>query len=203
MSEPIIFYFDPLSPFAYIGSVEIERVGQRHGREVEWRPVLLGVTVLKIMGMRPLLDYPLKGPYLRRDAQRLATYFDVPLKPHGLSKVNSLAACRAYLWARDHAPDRAKPLAQALFARLWQKGLDITSVDAVIEEAAALGLDTEQLRVALAGPELKAALQASVEGAVAAGVFGVPSFLVDGELFWGNDHFWMLEHWLEHHRFTR
>jgi 2-hydroxychromene-2-carboxylate isomerase len=203
VADPIIFYFDPLSPFAYIGSVEIERVGKRHGRDVEWRPVLLGVTVLKVMGMRPLLDYPLKGPYLRHDAERLAAYFDVPLRSHGLKHVNSLAACRAYLWARRHAPDRAKPLAQALFARLWQKGLDITSVEAVIEEAAALDLDTAALRAALAAPDIKAALQASVEDAMAQGVFGVPSFQVDGELFWGNDHIWMLEHWLQHHRFAR
>ena len=120
----------------------------------------------------------------------------MPLKPHGLEKVNSLAACRAYLWARDHAPERAKPLAQLLFARLWNKGLDITPVEAVIEEAAALHLDVDALRTALAGPELKAALTASVEAAVSQGVFGVPTFLADGELFWGTDHFWMLEHWL-------
>lgn len=203
MSDPIIFYFDPLSPFAYIGSVEVERVGQRHGRAVDWRPVLLGVTVLKVMGMRPLLDYPLKGPYLRRDVERLATYFDVPLRQHNIKNINSLAACRAYLWARAHAPNRAKSLAQALFARLWQKGLDITPVDAVVEEAAALGLDTSALRAALAGPELKAALQTSVESAMEQGVFGVPSFQVGGELFWGNDHIWMLEHWLTHHRFAK
>jgi 2-hydroxychromene-2-carboxylate isomerase len=48
---PIRFYFDFISPFAYLGSVAIERLAARLGREVEWRPVLLGITVLKIMGM--------------------------------------------------------------------------------------------------------------------------------------------------------
>jgi 2-hydroxychromene-2-carboxylate isomerase len=202
VAEPITFYFDPISPFAFIGSVTIERVAARHGREVVWRPVLLGVTVLKIMGMRPLLDYPLKGPYLRHDIQRLSAYFDVPIKPHGLTRVNSLAACRAYLWAQDHAPHQAKPLAQALFARLWQRGEGITRPEAVLEEAARLDMDTEALRAALASPELKQRLQEAVQSAVDAGVFGVPTFQADGELFWGNDHIWMLEHWLQHHRFT-
>jgi 2-hydroxychromene-2-carboxylate isomerase len=202
MAEPITFYFDPLSPFAYIGSVVIERVAAKHGRDVVWHPVLLGVTVLKIMGMRPLLDYPLKGAYLRHDIERLSAWFDVPLRPHGLAGVNSLAACRAYLWAQDHAPAVAKPLAQALFARLWQRGEDITDVEAVVAEAAHLGIDPDTLRTALATPGVKQRLQQAVQAAVDAGVFGVPTFLADGELFWGNDHVWMLEHWLQHHRFT-
>ena len=69
---PIDFYFDLISPFAYIGSTQIEALAARHGRSVTWRPVLLGVTVLKIMGMKPLPQYPLKGPYLARDMARLA-----------------------------------------------------------------------------------------------------------------------------------
>ncbi len=203
MSVPIVFYFDPLSPFAYIGSIAIERVAAHHRREVEWRPMLLGITVMKIMGMKPLLEYPLKGPYLKRDMVRLAEYFDVPFRHHGLKGVNSLAACRAFLWAREHAPEKAKPLAQALFARLWVRGQDITPPEAVIEEAAALGLDGAALEQALGGPDLKAALQSAVEQAVAEGVFGAPTFFVDGEMFWGNDHIWMLEHWLQHHSFRR
>ena len=64
----IEFYFDPISPFAYLGSIEIERVAARLGREVVWKPVLIGITILKVMGLKPLPETPLKGPYLRHDA---------------------------------------------------------------------------------------------------------------------------------------
>ena len=46
----IEFYFDPIWPFAYLGSIEIERVATRLGREVVWKPVLIGITILKVMG---------------------------------------------------------------------------------------------------------------------------------------------------------
>src|SRR3954465_5671288 len=75
--QPIEFYFDPISPFAYLGSIQIERMAERLDRPVEWKPVLIGVTILKVMGLKPLPDTPLKGPYLKHDAIHLAEYFDV------------------------------------------------------------------------------------------------------------------------------
>lgn len=202
MSEPIEFYFDFISPFGYLGSVEIERVAARHGRDVDWRPILLGVTVLKIMGMRPLPQIPLKGPWLERDLARLSSLFGVPLRHHGLKGINSLAAARAFLWIKARDPALAKRFAQAIFARLWTRGEDITPVDAVVAEASALGVDAVALRAALDTAETKAALNDSVARAVEKGVFGSPFFIADGEGFFGNDHLWMLEHWLEHHHFN-
>ena len=82
--QPIEFYFDPISPFAYLGSVQIERVARRLNRPVEWKPVLIGITILKVMGLKPIPETPLKGPYSNRDAVRLAEYFDVPFRYHSL-----------------------------------------------------------------------------------------------------------------------
>ncbi len=193
---PIVFYFDFISPFAYVGSVAIERLGARLGRAVEWRPVLIGVTILKIMGMRPLREIPLKGPYLARDLERLAQWFEVAVRPHGLGTVNPVMASRAYLWLVDNAPDRAKPFAQEVFARLWTRGIDIGGIEAVVDCARQVGADGAAVRAHLDDDGAREGLRRSVEQAVSLGVFGVPSFIADGELFWGNDHLWMLEHWL-------
>ncbi len=203
MKAPVVFWFDPVSPFGFVGSIEIERLAARHGREVDWRPFLIGVTIMKVMGMKPLREYPLKWPYLQHDLQRLATWFDAPLKMHGLAGVNSLAACRAFLWIRQRDPALAKAFAQRIYARLWTRGEDITPIDAVAEEAAPLGLDAGELRAALAGDDAKRALEASVADAIAAGVFGAPTFVADGEMFWGCDHLWMLDHWLARGNFRR
>ncbi len=202
MPAPIEFYFDFISPFGYIGSVHIERVAAKHGREVDWRPILLGVTVLKIMGMKPLPLTPLKGPWLDRDRERLSSLFDVPLRKHGLKGVNSLAASRAFLWLKARDEALAKRFAQAIYARLWLDGVDITPAETVIAEAAALGVDAARLGAALETAEAKAALNDCVAAAVDKGVFGSPFFIADGEGFFGNDHFWMLEHWLQHHHFN-
>lgn len=197
--QPIAFYFDPVSPFGYLGSVQIERVAARLNRTVDWRPVLIGVTILKVMGLKPLRDTPLKGDYLRHDALRLAQYYNIPFRYHGLTGINSVAALRAFVLLKQRDPALAKSFAQRVYDRLWVRGDDITSAEAVAEEAAVLGLDGDSLKRDIATEDAKDALKLQVDAAISAGVFGVPYYVVDGEAVWGVDRMWMVEHWLAHH----
>ena len=75
MSSSIDFYFDFSSPYGYLASEKIEAMAARHGRSVDWRPVLLGV-MFKATGMAPLTEIPLKGDYSRRDLARSARFHD-------------------------------------------------------------------------------------------------------------------------------
>ncbi len=195
----IEFYFDPISPFAYLGSIQIERLAARLGRSVDWKPVLIGITILKVMGLKPLPETPLKGPYLKHDAVRLAEYFDVPFRYHGLTGINSLAALRAFVVLKERDAALAKSLAQKIFSRLWVRGLDITSADDVVEEAKDLGIDAPALLRNIETSHAKDALKQQVDAAIQAGVFGVPYFVVDGESIWGVDRMWMVEHWATGH----
>lgn len=196
--DPIAFYFDIFSPFGYLASTQIEKIAARHGRDVDWRPVLVGITVMKVMGMKPLVSYPLKGPYLQHDMERFAQLYDVPFRPHGLTGHNSLNAMRAFVWLKRQEPRMAIDFAKAMYARLWIEGKDITPPEACAEEARDLGFDTEALLAAIAGDDIKQELTRQVDDAIANGVFGVPFFIADGEKFFGNDHIWMMEHWLAH-----
>jgi 2-hydroxychromene-2-carboxylate isomerase len=198
MPAPIDFYFDFISPYAYIGSTQIEAIAARHGRAVEWRPVLIGITIMKVMGIKPLTETPLKQDYLRHDGARMAAIYGVPFNYHGLKDINSLAACRAFLWLKARDPELAVRFGHRIFRRLWVEGRDITPVEAVVEEAAALGVKGDELTAAVASPEGKQALYDAVDRAVALKVFGVPFFIADGEPIWGCDRLWMLEHWLAH-----
>lgn len=195
---PVEFYFDPISPYGYLASTQIEALAARYGREVDWRPVLLGVTVMKVMGLPPLTQTPLKKDYLAHDKPRMASLLGVPLVEHGLQNVNSLAACRAFLWLKAKDAALAKRFASRIYARLWVEGRDITPAESVADEAAALGVDRAVVLAAIESREMKDALKAAVEAAIAKCVFGVPTFIVDGEPIWGVDRLWMLEHWLRH-----
>ena len=195
---PVEFYFDPISPYGSLASTQIEALAARYGREVDWRPVLLGITVMKIMGLPPLMTIPLKKDYLAHDKPRMASLLGVPLVEHGLRDVNSLAACRAFLWLKAKDAALAKRFAIGIYARLWAEGKDITPAETVADEAAALGVDREEVLAAIGSREMKDALRTAVEAAIAKGVFGVPTFIVDGEPIWGVDRLWMLEHWLRH-----
>lgn len=200
---PIEFYFDPISPFAYLGSIEIERVARKLGREVEWKPVLIGITILKVMGLKPLPQTPLKGPYLKHDAVRLAEHFGIPFRYHGLNGINSLAALRAFAVLKERDARTAKSLAQKVFERLWVRGQNITSSADIAEEAKALGIDADALVSDIDTERAKDLLKTQVDSAIAAGVFGVPYFIVDGEPIWGVDRMWMVEHWATRHAWPR
>ena len=197
--QQIEFYFDPISPFAYLGSIQIERLAARLDRSVEWKPVLIGVTILKVMGLKPLPETPLKGPYLKHDAVRLAEYFGVPFRYHGLVGINSLSALRAFVVLKERDAGLAKSLAQKLFSRLWVRGLNITGADDIAEEAKGLGIDVSALLRDIKTNHVKDALKEQVDAAIQAGVFGVPYFVVDGEPIWGVDRMWMVEHWATRH----
>ena len=197
--QQIEFYFDPISPFAYLGSIQIERLAARLNRQIEWKPVLIGVTILKVMGLKPLPETPLKGPYLKHDAVRLAEFFDVPFRYHGLTGINSLAALRAFVVLKERDAGLAKSLAQKIFRRLWVRGLNITGAVNIGEEAKDLGIDVPALLRNIETNHAKDALKEQVDAAIQAGVFGVPFFVVDGEPIWGVDRMWMVEHWATRH----
>lgn len=198
MAAPIEFYFDLISPYGYLASTKIGGLAARYGREVDWKPVLLGITVMKIMGLPPLTQTPLKKDYILRDKARMAKLLGVPMAEHGLEGVNSLAASRAFLWLKARDAALATRFAQRIYARLWVEGRDITPAGAVADEAAALGVDRGALLAAIESKEMKQALKDAVEEAVGKGVFGVPTFIIDGEPVWGVDRLWMVEHWLRH-----
>jgi 2-hydroxychromene-2-carboxylate isomerase len=198
MTGPIDFYFDFISPYGYLGATQIESMARHHGRDVRWRPFLLGVTVMQVMGLKPLMQTPLKSDYVRLDKQRMASLLDVPLAAPEMSAASSVAAARAFYWVHDRDPVQAVALARRLLQRLWVDGRSISSADDVVDEAASLGIDAATLRAALADPAVKDRLRQEVDACIARGVFGSPFFIVDEQPIWGVDRLWMLEHWLEH-----
>jgi 2-hydroxychromene-2-carboxylate isomerase len=196
MSAPIDFYYDYSSPYGYLASTRIEALAARHGREVVWRPILLG-AVFKVTGGQPLPTVPLKGDYARRDILRCARYYGIPLQIPSKFPVATQAPARATYWLCDRDPAQAKVLAAALFRAYFIEDRDISSPEVTAEVAAAMGLPGEPLRAALQEPAVKERVRAETDAALARGVFGSPFFIVDGEPFWGVDRMDQLERWLE------
>ena len=131
MAAPLAFHFDFISPYGYFASRRIEALAARHGRTVDWRPMLLGVAVLKVMGLKPLLD-TLKGDYVRRDVLRLARRDGVRLgRDLNASVGNPLPPARAFYWVKQHHPELAAPMAHALFHAFWAEGRDLSTPEAV------------------------------------------------------------------------
>jgi len=187
------FWFDFSSPYGYLAAQKIEALAARHGREVDWRPMLLGVA-LKAAGTQPLVDVPMKGDYSRRDFHRSARF-------HGIAEfrmpprfpIPTQGPGRILLWAKSAAPDRAAAVAKAMLRAYWFEGRDISDPAVAAAAAAIAGVDASAARAAIDDPAWKDALKREVEEGLARGVFGSPYVFADGEPFWGLDRFDQLE----------
>jgi len=179
------FYFDFVSPYAYIGWTQIHRVVEARGQRVEPVPVLFA-GLLNAHGQKGPAEIPAKRAYLFKDASRKAHAFGLPpLQPPPAHPFNPLLALR--LCVLPMAEDARRRLVDALYAATWADGGGVESPERVRAILERLGLDAPALLAAAAAPAAKASLKANTDGAIAAGVFGVPTAAVGGELFWGVD----------------
>lgn len=195
MPAPIEFFFDFASPYGYFAAQRIDDIGARHGREVLWRPILLG-PAFKATGQAPLVQQPLRGEYAVHDWNRLARRDGVPFVLPAGFPMAALAASRIFYWLDDRDTALAKAFARLIYHAYFGEGRDMSPPDAVAGEAAVLGVDSGQAIAAAKDEAWKGKLRAVTEEALARGVFGSPFVFVDGERFWGNDRLDMVDEWL-------
>jgi 2-hydroxychromene-2-carboxylate isomerase len=194
--QPILFYFDFSSPYSYLASERIDALAERHGRKVLWRPVLLG-AIFKHLGTVPLVRQPGQHDYSLRDIARSARFLDVPFRMPMRFPVATQAVARAYYWLHDQDCGVARRFAHAVFRTYFAEGHDISESPAVLRIAGQLGIDPTPLSSAIEDPAVKERLRAETDAAMAAGMFGAPWIIVDGESFWGADRLPQIERWLE------
>ncbi|MCC6648437.1 MAG: 2-hydroxychromene-2-carboxylate isomerase [Polyangiaceae bacterium] len=183
-------FFDFSSPFAYLGCSQVDAVAARTGCDVTWRPFLLG-GLFKAIGQ---VDVPLntwseaKRLYTFKDMMRWAEHWGVPLRFPSRFPTNSLKALRLYLALPEARRDAYRG---RVFTAYWAEDRDITD-DGVLREL--LGADADAAFARAQTPEVKDALKTATEDAAKRGVFGAPTFIVDGEeLFWGQDRLGLVE----------
>lgn len=194
-SSPIEFYFDFSSPYAYLASEQVEALAGRHGRTVDFRPILLG-AIFKVSGQRPLTEIPLKGAYSVRDMARSARFAGIDFGMPPVFPIATVKAARACIALQERAPTLAVGFIHRAFRAYFVQGRDLSD-DAVVRDVLAeSGADADAVLRACEQDEVKAKLRAEVERAVARGVFGTPFFFVDGEPFWGSDRLPQVERWL-------
>lgn len=196
MDNALEFYFDFSSPYGYLASEKIDALAQRFGRQVRWRPILLGV-VFRETGAVPLTEAPLKGEYSLRDFSRSARYLGVPYAHPARFPVATQHAVRTYYWLHEKDCAMARAFAHATFRSFYIEGCDISDLTVVLDLACRQGADYNALSEALAGPSVKERLKGECEAAIRKGVFGSPYIIVDGEPFFGVDRLPQIELWLE------
>ena len=194
---PLDFWFDFSSPYGYLMAEKIDAVAARHGRLVNWHPILLGV-IFQATGARPPVDgTSSKAAYMMNDFHRSARFLDIPYNPPSRFPLPTQYAARAFYWLEDQDPTLARQFAHAIYRAFFVEDQDISSPEVVLDLATRLGADRNALSNALQSPAIKARLKDACSQALAAGVFGSPHVIIDGEHFFGADRLPQIEKWLQ------
>lgn len=179
------WYFDFISPFAYLQWPKIRALS----REVDfaYRPILFA-GLLERFGHKGPAEIPGKREFTYRHVSWRAQQQGVTLRFPPAHPFNPIAALRLCL-ATGSTPQAI----DAIYAHLWREGRRGDDAASLVEVGAALGID--DVAAAIARAEVKQALRDNFDAASADGVFGVPTIVAQGELFWGDDATPMFEDW--------
>jgi len=183
------FYFDFSSPFAYLGSTQIEKVAERAGATMTWKPMFLG-GVFKAVGTPMVPFFELseeKKAYTTKDMHRWASWWEVPFNfptRFPMMTVKPLRICLAL--------ENPGPFIHRVFRAYWAEDLDISDAEVLTQCCKDIGLEPGLIDQA-GNPDVKEKLLRATDEAVRNGVFGAPASIVNGQVFWGQDRLDMVE----------
>ena len=189
MSTTVDYYFTPQSPWTYLGHERFADIARRTGATVRVLPIDLGGKVFPISGGLPLGQRaPQRQAYRLLELRRYAEFLGLPLqvKPK-FFPVSGDDASRLIIAVDLHdGVEAAMKISSAVFSACWAQERHIANEKVLAELLAECGLDAARLEQSYS-QAVQERYEAHTAQAIAAGVFGAPSYVIDGELFWGQD----------------
>ena len=186
MNKQVEFFFDVGSPAAYLAYTQLPKIAAGAGAAIVWRPMLLG-GVFKATGNASPVQVPAKGKWMMGDLARWAGRHGVPLRMPDPFPINTLTLMRGAVGMQLRQPARFAAYLDAVYSAVFGQGLamgDPAVVRGVLERA---GFDATAFEALVADPDVKQALIANTDEAVARGAFGAPTMFVGDEMHFGQD----------------
>jgi 2-hydroxychromene-2-carboxylate isomerase len=184
--KTIEFYFDFGSPTTYLAHTQLPRLAAEAGAQLVYKPMLLG-GVFKATGNASPVTVPAKGRWMFGDMTRWAKRYGVPFALNPFFPINTLTLMRGAVGLQMKQPALFDAYAQAVFDAMWAQPRDMGQSAEVAAVLAPLGITPEAFMALVGDAEVKAALVAATEAAVARGVFGAPTCFVGDAMFFGQD----------------
>lgn len=184
--QPVDFYFDYLSPFAYFAWLNVKDFCAEHAAELRPRPVVFG-KLLDHWGQLGPAEIGPKREWLYKFCYRYAAARGIVFAPPPRHPFRPLAALRLSL--PEVCGARQRQVIDVIFDAVWGRGRDGGDPETLAAALSEAGFEARPMLARIQTPEVKNALAESTRRALARGVFGVPTMIVGEELFWGNDQF--------------
>lgn len=189
----IDYYFTPLSPFAYLAGDQLERMAEKYGATITYKPANYGRLMGETGGLPVAKRHPSRQDYRAQDLPRIAKRAGLPFNLHPAHWPTDPVLASAAIIATQTAGGDAGAVTRALAGACWAEEKDIADpavVDACIVAAGA-SVDAHDIEAA------KPAVETNADEGIAAGVFGAPFYIVNGtEKFWGQDRLIYLDDYL-------
>jgi 2-hydroxychromene-2-carboxylate isomerase len=180
------FWFDFGSPAAYLAFTQIPSIEASTGAKAIYRPMLLG-GVFQATGNHSPATIPAKGKYIFNDFNRYAKRYGVPFNNNPHFPVNTLLLMRGAIGMQLQDSEQFLAYCSAVFQSIWINALNMNDPATVGTTLHKAGFDPHKLMAIANDLATKDALKAATTEAVSRGVFGAPTFFVDGQMYWGQD----------------
>lgn len=197
MSRRIDYYFSMGSPWVFLGHAAFMDLALRHGLAVNHKPILLGRVFEQTGGLPLPRRHPARQRYRLVELQRWRERRGVALNLQPRHSPFDVTLADRFVIAILAARGDPDPFMRRAFAGIWQEERDLADPAVVAELAGEAGYDPAPLLAAAQGDVTEAVYALNLENAVAADVFGSPAYVLDGEVFWGQDRIDLLAHALE------
>lgn len=194
MGKSFEFLFDFGGPNSYLAHKVLSGICERTGAQATYVPILLGGLFKLTNNQAPMMRYaetPAKQKYELLEFDRFVKAHAIPFKMNPRFPLNSLYVMRGAIAAQRLGC--LAPYVDAVMTAMWIDAADIGNVDVVRDILEHAGLDSEALLALAEDPEVKAELISNTEDAAKRGAFGVPTFFVGGEIYWGKERLGQLE----------
>ena len=183
MTKNVTFCFDFGSPYSYLAYNNLNSIREAGG-EVTIMPVLLG-GIFKATGNQPPATVQKKGEYMFKDINRWSKKLDIPFKMNPYFPILTVPHMRgAVLAQRENILEKYM---QVMFEAIWVKAMNLNDQEILTNIAEESGIDPNQFAEEISSNEIKNKLRENTEFAISKGAFGVPTYYLDDEMFWGID----------------
>jgi len=183
MTKTVTFCFDFGSPYSYLAYNYLSPIKEA-GAQIDLKPVLLG-GIFKATGNQPPATVQKKGEYMFKDIQRWANKLDISFKMNPYFPILTVPHMRGAILAQKK--DILEDYMQSMFDSMWLKGLNLNDQEILTQVASESGIDPNDFAEGISSDEIKDELKVNTQFAIDKGAFGVPTYFLENEMFWGID----------------
>ena len=183
MTKTVTFCFDFGSPYSYLAYNYLSPIKDA-GAQIELKPVLLG-GIFKATGNQPPATVQKKGEYMFKDIQRWSNKLGISFKMNPYFPILTVPHMRGAILAQKK--NILEDYMKSMFDSMWLKGLNLNDQEILTQVASESGIDPNEFAEGISSDEVKNELKVNTQFAIDKGAFGVPTYFLEDEMFWGID----------------